>query len=74
VAIADGRFGRKGTTVVALLQPDVEPLATVRAHSEPLLAAYKLPRSVLVVDAIQHGPKGKPNYKRATAPAEKFLG
>jgi hypothetical protein len=73
VGLADERFGQKVAAVVEMLQPDADPLATIRAYSEPLLAAYKLPRSVLVVDAIQRGPNGKPDYKWAKALAEKSL-
>jgi acyl-CoA synthetase (AMP-forming)/AMP-acid ligase II len=74
VGIADERFGQKVAAVVEFLQPDVDPLATIRTHAEPLLADYKLPRAVVVVDAISRGPNGKPDYKWAKALAEKSLG
>jgi fatty-acyl-CoA synthase len=70
VGIADERFGQKVAAVVEFLQPEQDPVATIRAYCEPLLAAYKLPRSVVVVDAIHRGPNGKPDYKWAKKLAE----
>jgi acyl-CoA synthetase (AMP-forming)/AMP-acid ligase II len=71
VGVADERFGQKVAAIVEFLQPDANPLTTIKTYSEPLLAAYKLPRIVITVDAIRRGPNGKPDYKWAKEIAEK---
>jgi fatty-acyl-CoA synthase len=56
---------RFGSEIVAVVAPrtgatvDVEGL---RATAADHLAAYKLPRAVVLVDAISRSPSGKPDY------------
>jgi fatty-acyl-CoA synthase len=65
VGIDDERFGQKVAAVVEFAQPEQDPVASLRAYAEPLLAAYKLPRVVVAAQTIQRGPNGKPDYKWA---------
>ncbi len=64
---------RFGSEIVAVVAPrpgstvDVEGLREVAA---PLLASYKLPRAVVLVDAVSRSPSGKPDYAWARARAE----
>ncbi|QYG93000.1 AMP-binding protein [Iamia sp. SCSIO 61187] len=56
---------RFGSEIVAVVAP--RPGATVdveglRATAADHLAAYKLPRAVVLVDAISRSPSGKPDY------------
>jgi len=48
----------------------VPDLGTLSAHVRSTLAAYKAPRSLVVVDSIMRAPNGKVDYKRLTALAE----
>jgi acyl-CoA synthetase (AMP-forming)/AMP-acid ligase II len=56
--------------VVAVVS--VEPGASLRdadliAHTRTQLAAYKAPKRVVFVDAVQRGANGKPGYRWARA-------
>jgi 3-oxocholest-4-en-26-oate---CoA ligase len=44
-------------------------LAALQAHARAHLAGYKVPREVVVVDAIERSPSGKPDYRWARAAA-----
>ena len=62
VGVPDERFGERVTAVVAP-SPDAEPtLASVQDHCADRLAPYKLPRRLVLVDAVQRSPAGKPDY------------
>jgi fatty-acyl-CoA synthase len=56
---------RFGSEIVAVVQPrpdvavDLDGLRTVAAER---LASYKLPRAVVLVDAVSRSPSGKPDY------------
>ena len=66
VGVPDERWGER---VVAVVQPragaaprSTRCSSTPRAH----LAGYKVPREVVLVDAIERSPSGKPDYRWAT--------
>ncbi len=67
VGVPDERWGAR---VAAVVQPrpgaDLDALQT---HARPYLAGYKLPRELHVVEAVQRGPHGKPDYRWAEARA-----
>jgi acyl-CoA synthetase (AMP-forming)/AMP-acid ligase II len=71
VGVPDERWGERVTAVVQArggAAPGVDELAE---HVRALLASYKVPRDVVLVDAIVRSPSGKPDYRwaRATAAA-----
>ncbi|HEV2241165.1 MAG TPA: acyl-CoA synthetase [Streptosporangiaceae bacterium] len=70
IGVPDARLGQR---VGALVQPrdgrDVD-LAALEAHVRRLVAGYKVPRSVWLVDAITRSPSGKPDYGWARRYAE----
>ncbi len=69
VGVPDARFGER---VVAVIQTraDAQPtLADLRTHVSTLIAGYKAPRALVVVDAIVRSPSGKPDYRWAKAQA-----
>lgn len=73
VGLADQRFGE---TICAVVEPEpghVPELAVLSAHVKERLAAYKAPRSLVVVDTIGRAPNGKVDYKRLKAHAEKVV-
>ncbi|MFN8037376.1 MAG: acyl-CoA synthetase [Acidimicrobiia bacterium] len=62
VGVPDDRWGQRVTAVV---QPrgDAQPTADALAeHCRPLVAGYKIPRQVFLVDEIVRAPSGKPDY------------
>jgi acyl-CoA synthetase (AMP-forming)/AMP-acid ligase II len=69
VGVADPRWGER---VVAVVQPrdgQEVVLDTLQAHASTLIARYKVPRDVVVVDEIVRSPSGKPDYRWAKATA-----
>ncbi len=69
VGVPDSRWGER---VVAVVQPRAGATPTLDAlqvHAREHLAPYKLPRDVVLVDAITRSPSGKPDYRWAKATA-----
>jgi 3-oxocholest-4-en-26-oate---CoA ligase len=69
VGLPDERFGER---VVAVVQarPGMQPtLAGLQEHARAHVAGYKIPRDLIVVDAIVRSPSGKPDYRWARAAA-----
>jgi acyl-CoA synthetase (AMP-forming)/AMP-acid ligase II len=73
VGVPDARWGER---VVAVVQAraSAPDLAELQDHARRHLAGYKLPRDLVVVDAIQRSPSGKPDYRWARSAAERALG
>jgi acyl-CoA synthetase (AMP-forming)/AMP-acid ligase II len=74
VGLPDERFGER---VVAIVQPRAGAaprLDALRQHSRVHLAGYKIPREVVLVDAIERSPSGKPDYRWARAAATRTPG
>jgi acyl-CoA synthetase (AMP-forming)/AMP-acid ligase II len=69
VGVPDARFGERVVAVVQA-QPDTVPdLEQLQKHARSHLAGYKVPRDLVVVDRIERGPSGKPDYRWARAAA-----
>ncbi len=70
VGVADDRWGER---VVAIVQARRDPgsrrtapeLDGLQEHCREHLAGYKLPREIVLVDAIERSPSGKPDYRWA---------
>jgi acyl-CoA synthetase (AMP-forming)/AMP-acid ligase II len=74
VGVPDERWGER---VVALVQPrpGADPaFDDLDAHVRELVAGYKAPRDVVIVDAIVRSPSGKPDYRWGKATAMEQLG
>ncbi|MCU1452443.1 MAG: putative AMP-dependent synthetase and ligase [Acidimicrobiales bacterium] len=70
VGVPDERWGSAVVAVVAALDPAVPPdLAALREHLRPVLAGYKLPKHLVVVDEVGRTPAGKADYRWAAAVA-----
>jgi 3-oxocholest-4-en-26-oate---CoA ligase len=57
-----------GERVVAIVQPragEAPALDALQQHTRARLAGYKVPREVVLVDAIKRSPAGKPDYRWA---------
>jgi len=67
IGVTDDRWGER---VVAVVQPRVGTTPTLDAlqhHVRAHLAGYKLPRDLVLVDAVERSPSGKPDYRWARA-------
>jgi len=67
VGVPDERLGQQ---VAAVVQPATSggaapDLAALQAHCRGLLAGYKLPRRLAVVDRVERSPAGKADYRWA---------
>jgi len=71
VGLPDERWGER---VVAVVKPTAGATPTLDAlqeHARRSLARYKVPRELILVDAVERTPAGKPDYKWAREVAEK---
>src|SRR3954462_10681105 len=67
VGTPNERFGSQVTAVVELRPGvgDQPSLAELQEHCRLHIASYKVPRSVVYVDATMRSPSGKPDYRWA---------
>ena len=71
VGLPDERWGERVVAVVKP-KPGAEPsLEALQEHVRSSLARYKAPRALVLVEAIERTPAGKPDYKWAREIAEK---
>jgi acyl-CoA synthetase (AMP-forming)/AMP-acid ligase II len=59
------RWGEQVVAVVAPRAGATVTLDSIREHCRGLLAGYKLPRAVCIVDTVVRGPNGKADYRWA---------
>jgi acyl-CoA synthetase (AMP-forming)/AMP-acid ligase II len=69
VGLPDDRWGERVVAVVKPAANEVPTLESLQDHGRTALAGYKLPRELILVDAIERTPAGKPDYKWAKATA-----
>jgi fatty-acyl-CoA synthase len=74
VGIPDTRFGETICVVVEAEPGETPTLEELSAHVKLRLAAYKAPRSVVVISTIGRAPNGKVDYKRLKQHAIDVLG
>lgn len=68
--VPDERWGHHVAAVVQLREGAGRPsLEDIQAHCRDHLAGYKIPRRLVVTDAIQRSPSGKADYRWARAVA-----
>jgi acyl-CoA synthetase (AMP-forming)/AMP-acid ligase II len=70
VGLPDERWGER---VVAIVEPrdgQHPTLEDLADHARGLIAGYKLPRQVILVDHVERSPSGKPDYRWAKRTAE----
>lgn len=70
VGLPDKRWGQRVVAVVSAAPGASPDLESLREHARSALAGYKLPRELIVVDAVERTPAGKADYKWARATAE----
>ncbi len=65
VGVPDDRFGQCVAAVVATRDGSTVDLDELRDHLRPILAGYKAPRQLVVVEAIVYTAQGKPDLRWA---------
>jgi acyl-CoA synthetase (AMP-forming)/AMP-acid ligase II len=65
VGVPDDRWGERVTAVVQARPGRAPTLDDIAAHVRAQLASYKVPRGLVLVDAIVRSPSGKPDYRWA---------
>jgi fatty-acyl-CoA synthase len=74
VGVPDDRWGERVAAVVQP-RPGASPsLEALQEHARAHLAGYKLPRALVLIDAIARSPSGKPDYRWARAAAATAAG
>jgi len=67
VGVPDERWGQRVSAVVQLRDGHAVTLDELSEHARTLVAGYKVPRELHVVDEIVRSPSGKPDYPWAKA-------
>jgi acyl-CoA synthetase (AMP-forming)/AMP-acid ligase II len=62
VGVPDARWGERVAAVVQPRAGDPPTLDDLDAHCRTLVAGYKVPRELHIVDRIERSPSGKPDY------------
>jgi len=66
VGVPDERFGERVVALVAFREGDVDhDLEHIAAHCRTVIAGYKVPKQIFVLDTLQRTPAGKPDYRWA---------
>jgi len=74
VGVPDERWGERVVAIVQSRTGTAPRLDALQLHSRAHLAGYKVPRDIVVVDAIERSPSGKPDYRWARAVATRAPG
>ncbi|MFI5041700.1 MAG: acyl-CoA synthetase [Acidimicrobiales bacterium] len=69
VGAPDDRWGQKVVAIASLRAGATLDLDGLQAHCRTVLAGYKVPRALHVVDEIMRSPSGKPAYRWAAETA-----
>ena len=70
VGVPDERWGQRVAAIVAIRDDHTATLEDLTDHARTLVAGYKVPRELHVVDQIVRSPSGKPDYPWAKQLAE----
>jgi len=63
IGTPDERWGHVVTAVVEPLPSETIDLDTVRRGLDGVIADYKIPRRLVIVERIERGPNGKADYR-----------
>jgi acyl-CoA synthetase (AMP-forming)/AMP-acid ligase II len=69
VGVPDDRYVERVSAIVQARPGAAPSLAELQAYCREKLAGYKLPRQLVLADAIPRTPVGKPDYRAAKATA-----
>ena len=68
--VSDERWGESVAAVVSVTPGTSLTLEELVDHCRPMIAGYKLPRRLLIVDEVLRSPVGKADYRWAKSVAE----
>ena len=74
VGVPDARWGEAVAAVISPRPGATPTLDALAIHCRTALAAYKVPRHLVLVDAVSRTPAGKPDYRWAKATAIAAVG
>jgi fatty-acyl-CoA synthase len=74
VGVPDETFGQRVTAVASLTAGSAAGAAALREFARGRLAAYKVPKQIVVVDRVERAPNGKADYAWARRTVEEALG
>ena len=69
VGAPDERWGQRVVAIVSLRDGSTLDLSDLQDHCRAVIAGYKVPRELHVVDEIMRSPSGKPDYRWAASVA-----
>jgi acyl-CoA synthetase (AMP-forming)/AMP-acid ligase II len=69
VGAPDDRWGQKVVAVVSVRPGSSVDLTSLQDHCRNVIAGYKVPRALHVVDEVVRSPSGKPDYRWAATVA-----
>jgi len=69
VGVPDERWGERVVAIVQLRPGATLTLKDIQDHCRALIAGYKVPRELRMVETIVRSPSGKPDYRWAKATA-----
>jgi acyl-CoA synthetase (AMP-forming)/AMP-acid ligase II len=65
VGVPDDRWGERVTAVVQPARGAEPTLEDLQKHCRTLIAGYKVPRAVCIVEQVERSPSGKADYRWA---------
>ena len=71
IGVASQRWGQEVTALVSVSDDQQLTEQQIKDHTRGILADFKTPKRVLILEEIQRTPTGKPNYEWAQAIVEK---
>ncbi len=74
VGVADEKFGQRVTGVASLREGSEADGDALRGFARSKLAAFKVPKQLVVVDQVRRAPNGKADYAWARKTVEEALG
>ena len=73
VGVDDEKFGQRVTGVASLQEGSAADHDAIRQFTKTKLAAYKVPKQILIVDRVKRAPNGKADYVWAREQVEGAL-
>ncbi|MCP4036424.1 MAG: acyl-CoA synthetase [bacterium] len=70
----NARFGSQVTALVRLREGQAQDEDALKRKASESIAAYKLPKAIIFVDAVERAPSGKADYRWARETAMRELG
>ena len=70
IGVPDEKWGERPKAFVILKKDETVTAEELISYTRTLLAGYKVPRSLWLVDEVKRSPAGKPDYRWAKEQTE----